>query len=674
MKRLIAALAALLVAAPAADAKTLIVRYFHPTLVNTQDAENQFSDLTGLLDRRGASWKDIRLRATKTEWMRTGLHVWKNWNLASADAEQFDCVIVLGFMVGGESVTGTSPESLTITAKWPSVPVVFFGNTTAQAGKWTTSTTCSTGVKSLGTAYTSVRRTYSVSPVGSMLPWKALSINLHPVVPLAENSGTTFRSVVKMGYTSVTPGGIPNQSSILRADADSGFATAGSDTVVLWARYMNSAANGGPAAATNPKPIIFCDAGAGVAQDVGLMAMALQMADSASGGNVFDKDGAKPIKMGLAITAAVGRGHYSKNLSSNADEHVTGGAFCQADSCDTTNVLAGLDSLGTLTGLKTTFFVDACSLATYPSVKNWFYRAGNYRVGIGTRGGAFAAASSIAGAASSTYPADPFGRLRTRIAALPWGGSSPAADTLGACTAASDTMLTYCNLRWARDIIKSHFGEAFDPSAYPAYGDWSPVAYTKNGGGPGLDSTAFAIWKAGIRAIVIRPEFINTNPSVSAATSTAGALPAGNTAGTDPYGYFPEERSVNVYSDPSTPGRVIGRLNIVADRGQDQVINTTYGYSGHDVRGEWFEGLVQNRWYLAPIRYYYHSFWTRTQVISVSLGRLGGSATATSARNGWWIIKHTANQVTAANNLGWVDGNGKQRPMFTWAYVSELEP
>jgi hypothetical protein len=616
--------------------------------------------------------------------MRTGLQVWDSFNLATAATEQFDCVVILGFEVASNVVTGSKPESLTITGKWPAVPVVFFGNTAAIAGKWNSSTTCSTGVKSLGSAYSTVRRGYVAYPVGSARRWKAMSINLHPTVPLGENVGTTFRRVVCLNYSSTVGGGIPGNATITRNDADStGFTSAGNDSVVLWTRTMIAAADGGPAAATAPKPIIFCDSGAGVAQDLGLMAMAMQMADSASGGRVWDKAGARPIKIGFGVTASASRGYYVKDLSANLATgtwtHLEGGAFCQSDSCDTSTVLGGLDSLGTLSGLKTTFYVDPCSLSTYPSVKNWFLRAGDYHVGMQTKAGAVGTGTTaIMGASSATHPADAFGRQRTRIAALPWGGVSPAADTLGDCTAASDTMLTYCNIRWGMNLIRGYFGDGrLDHSVLPAFGDWSPAAYTRLGGGPGRDSVAYAIWRAGVRAIVFRPEFINNNPNVSGVVSsgTLTYYPSGGVApATDPFGYGPDAGNIPIYADPATPGRVIGRLKLIAERGQAPAANWNSGYTGHDNKSEWFEGLVQDRWYYTLIRYYYHNFLTRTPVITISMGQLGGSATATSARQGWYVIKHIANEVTAANNLGWVDRNGNQRRAFEFDYIENIEP
>src|SRR5439155_2173745 len=128
----------------------------------------------------------------------------------------------------------------------------------------------------------------------------------------------------------------------------------------------------------------------------------------------------------------------------------------------------------------------------------------------------------------------------------------------------SDTMLIYCNLVRSRAILSNYFGSLVDHSVYPAFGDWSPVAYTLLGGGPGIDSVAYAIWKSGIRTIVIRPEFINANPSAQAATATAGGALSATAGPADPYGYGPEAAKIPVYAVPGTPGRLLGYLKIVA--------------------------------------------------------------------------------------------------------------
>lgn len=673
MKYAFAVLALLLCTSPA-SAKTLVVRCESVAGDNDQVLLQQFQTFSGLMNRRGGTFNDILIRATRTLWMQTGLQVWGTQNSALAATEQFDAVVIFNYQRATTLPAGTSLDSLTLVTKWPSVPVVFIGAPTVTAGKWTSSATCSTGVKTLGTAYSSVRRTYVMYPVGSTNPWKSLSLTIQPVVAGGTYpTGTAFRPVVAMNYSSVAPGGEPVASSILRTDADStGYTSAGNDSIVLWVRTMTPTA-----AFPAPKPLIFVEAGTSPI-DPAIMAMAMQMADSASGGNVWDADDAKPIQAGFAVTTCASRGKYTAALDANGSTSLGGGVFCYADSCDSTNVLGGLDSLGTLGGLKTTFYVDPCSLATYPSVKNWLYRAGKYKVGMQPISGTF---TSITTRADSTFPADPLGRLRQRNALPDLATSLP----FSCSPSTRDTASIYCGVRRGFNIIRNHFGDGLvDRSILPAFSDWTPVAYTRSGGGPGLDSTAWALWHAGVRSIVIRPEWINNNPNVSSFVNAGVATqyPAGGiNPAADPYGYGPEVGSLPVYADPANKGRVIGQLKIVAERGQRTGPNVSYTDPAHDIRNEWLTGLVQdNSWYVSPIRYYYHSFWTRTQVLSISLGSLGGAGVTAGAigtgpaRIGWWMVKHTANQFNAANNLGWVDANGRQRHVFDWAFIEDLEP
>jgi hypothetical protein len=671
----------------AASGKTLVVQ---GELTNASAVQGTYPNLlanfAGLMKQRGGTFSLVPARATRTLWMATGLQVWGPQNNTLSSTEQFDAVVVLGFARTTTFPTGCTPCSLAmagVTAShvgWPTVPVVIFGEPGIGASKWTATSTCSTGVTSNAGAYSSVKRTYVAYPVGSTNVWKSLSISLWPVTPITQPAGITLRRVVAMGYTSVTPGGAPAVSSILRTDADStGFTSASNDSVILWALYKSG----------SNIPVIFVDTGSSAGQDVGLMAMAMQMADSASGGNVWDAGDAKPIQAALAVTATTSRGKYTTGLDANAATAMMGGPFCYADSCDTTNVLGGLDSLGTLGGLKTTFYVDPCSLSHpisggqgYSSVKNWFYRAGKYRVGLqpmtGTNG--FSQNAGIK-SADTLWAIDPLGRVRQRTVLPATVGTIPGQCYYGGT---ADSGSVYCGVRWAFDKMADVFGrDLIDRSILPAMSDWSPVAYTRAGGGPGRDSVAWALWHAGVRSIIIRPEWINTNPSVSALyyNSTATYYPIGGVnPGADPYGFGPETGNIPVYADPANPGRVIGKIKIVAERGQRAGPNVSYTDPVHDIRNEWFEGLVQEQWYFAPIQYYYHNFRTRTQILTVSLGQLGGHGVTAGAigtgpaRIGWWMIKHTHNQFVAANNLGWVDTNGRQRHMFDWAFVEDIEP
>lgn len=674
MKRLAVALA-LLLAIPA-NGNTLIVLEEPRSGSNIKGFQQNYQAFTKMLDARGATYKSTHISNTKTLWMRTGLQVWGTFNQATARREQFDAVVIFGWDDANPNPTGATPESLTFNASWPSVPVVFVGLAGTGSGKWASSSTESTGVEQIG-AYNSVYRNYVMYPIGTTAGIRVMNgSSIWPQhVKSAQPAGTTFRPLVACNYSATVPGGLPPVNSLLRSYADSANynATAEKDTVVMWARYTLNAANGGLAANINPKPIIFVDIGFSP-PDLGLMAMAMQMADSASGGQVWDAPRAKPIQAALAVTAVASRGKYTNAMDGSPSvvriTHLQGGTFCYADSCDSTNVHGGLDSLGTLAELKTTFFVEPCSLAAYPSVKGWLYRAGKYRVGIQTAAGFGTGTTQIMGAADSTYPIDPLGITRTRVASQPGNES---------CSQPGDTVYTMCNLLRARNLIRNYFGEGtYDPSIFPAAGDWSPKDYTRTGGGPGVDSMAWVLYKGGVRAVVIRPEWINSSAGVSATFSAGITQLTGATApAADPYGYGPNTRRIPVFRDPADPASgQIGSLKIVAERGEHGMPNVAPGgYTSHDTRTEWLSGLADDAWYFAPIIGHTHLFYSRTQVLHVSLGRLGGAATSTPARNGWYDVKHTHNAFTAANNLGWVDPvSGKQRAMFQWVYVSELQP
>jgi hypothetical protein len=242
-------------------------------------------------------------------------------------------------------------------------------------------------------------------------------------------------------------------------------------------------------------------------------------------------------------------------------------------------------------------------------------------------------------------------------------------------------VLITCNLSRGFTNIEALFPGKSDKSILTE--DWSPVAYTRTGGGPGRDSVAKAIWKAGVRTVVMQPLWINTNPNISASASPLAVYSGATAPAADPWGYGPDAESIPIYNDPSSPGStprsVIGKLSIVAERGNRSGPNIGYTDPSHDIKSEWFDGLFQNRWYFAPIPYYLHSFWTRTPVITVAIGHLGGHGVAPGAigtgpaRIGWWTIKHIANEVNVANSLGWVQ-NGKQRKVFEFVYISEIEP
>lgn len=682
MKR--AALLVMLLAATVqpALADVLVVRYSFPgttTPAINQARDYQWAVIREILDTYVGPdhWQAVDPRGTKTLWCNTGTQVF------GATERQFDVVMHVGFTLNASATvfpfTGSPVrvDSLLRSAIWnggsgygTSVPQIIVGAPAADANQWTGSTACSTGATGYASGFSSARRYHSAYMVGQPWAWKQplTAVALYGVPALGSAGARVpgiFRPVVSYGATGIVSAAALNCGTLTNGNCDAVTRSADPDSLLLWVRYRDS---------TDVAPRIFVQPGGIGWPDIGLIKMALAIADSVTDGAVFEEPKLLNRKRAIWIKHGFSRSRYD---DMNAQE--SGGTFCAADTCDSANVVAGIDSLASL-DVPFTVGVEADSLngggaigdcvnATSPGYPNevaWWTRAPRARFGLEVFSGwTERDGGDVVMGRGQQSIGDPFGAVRARTM-LPGDWTEWPHAYLDAGTSNEDSS-TYGLLAGALCRLKAIFPGKVDPSVFPAFSDWSPPAATNANLGEYADSVAWVAYHAGFRTIVFNP--LEPQGNVGRQWSSNGLSPTYSSA---PWGGNPNGRVVRVGSDSPRGTPFAGRIKFTAARFEAGLVHAT-SFGTHGINVEWEHGNLMRRWYPGEVdlgAFYKHDFLTRTPIVAFSAGQLGGAGDGTNPpREAWWNIKWLVHESRAVDAL-MIPG----KVLDSWGYASEVEP
>jgi len=647
MRRALAVLLGLSLAA-SAGARTLVITPSGTWSSGSYDRNYQVSHglVLGVLGSLGASYDVIPARALIAAGKGNASDATSTLRTGSWGGVQYDCIVFTNWTRSGVYYTptaGYSPDSLTLTAYWPSVPVVYVVQPAFNSGFAGNATACSTGANAAiggGGALNSYDVDYFSPRDGRV--WKSWTNRTGRVRTQSTDNaaaGTSRRVLVGLA-TGCTGASLGSLRRFERPDSVVGALTATPDTAVVWARYSTSK----PAA-----PLIWTIPAAEVLP----IAVALAHADSFSGGKVFDTP--KQPSIAILITQAFRRGGGEAGTTPVNQ----GGTICNASGgCDTVTVKAVLDSLAGL-GVPITVGVDLDSIAAYPYEKAWWARlGGNVRYTPLTYSGTKTGQPGM-GNASPARPLDLWGYTRQRaIFPSGWTADSVASPTAyyGA-TLRADTSL-YVLLRKSYGLVEEQFPGRVDHSVLAPYFDWSPGW---NRTRHARDSLLTAIWYAGGRVIVTNVDDplceVNKRLAPGTAAQIFGTwLTSGGYAGASGLS-VQSGQSFPVWTDPAARATVAGELAMISVRSAptDSAASTTFYPSNlHSLTDEFLMGrLGTNRWYANAYPYYYHDFAQPLQVMSFTAAQLGAGTLPNNLgipqRHAWWNIKWLVNQVQTIN-------------------------
>jgi len=650
MRRIVAALAALLLlaASPAHAYSVLVTTATTPgNSSDNRGHSNYLRAIRNVLDSQGVQYDVIRGDALTTAQVAAGSVTF------GGVTRTYDAVIVTSFTKGTTTyVTGFQPDQLTLTANWPTIPVLLVAAHWAVSG-YQNSATCSTGVlnaigapfgdgtNGMGTGNGYVRSCYVT---GRAEPWKTYD-GMWPqnINPAATWSGRILRPLVQAAISTASGTG----ASTTCTDCD-GMTRSASDSSTLWRISRKSSAG-----SETGVPIFMAfptmNGGSGGANfSSGLMGMAVAALDSATrltGSTsepkvIGSRAGWQPRRLAIALTHV---GGHSSGAAESFDGE-SGGANWR----DSTNFKAVYrDSLGSL-GIPITAFynADRDTVAAYPNELAFYktLRLAKFAPAI-TRG----VFSSTAGVTANSVgaPIDVWGRQRTR-----WLYSSD-------CT--TDTGSVYCGLQRIKALNDSLFAGRTVNTLYAPAWDWIPSQYSR-AFLPTRDSLVTIATLLGFNSLVVSPEATEQSPGASYNLQQGGGS-VFSTSATNPTGLFNNDQRVTAYRDFSKTVYA-GTFNFPASRGRwgEAASVNIDGAAGHEWAEEFLWGAMSTAgpWWISPYPYYYHNFYTRLSVMEVPVNLLGGTTPGTK-RYGWWQIKWAVNQVKAMNALA-----GRNVAIFTY--------
>lgn len=542
MKRLIAALAALLITtAPVADAKVLVVyddsgntasggitaaKYF-------QQQARANNVILQFLRRLGVDYKVATPDDAKTEFCRTGQMVW-NFGTAGAFTEQFDGVIHTQFAPQLEAGNNASiyntrgaaynPDSLTLTAtvagtgashglSLPTVPQLFFivqntsGYPSNSGSNLRDRVGDTTGVGAIG----------NILPVSS--PYAAQYSACVGLVGDATSKAwipTGFQCGFS-GFNSTTPAG--GLRPILRSrmtttdgqafnnnvlttfpstwmDPDNyswNTAATNNDSLCLWDRPMSHVTGAkaiefayiwGTSGCSDSVNLGVLQTAVGCELSLDVLACAVAHFDSLCGGKVIGTTtaGLKPLVLSPVVKSAFSRSGYN-NPGGIAPDDTTRAKFNYAR----------------LSGYPITMAAAPESAAAYVSEFAWY--PSSFKFAMESRIGASRDTALVSmGNASIFSPVDIFGRYRNRFAV----GDSAAHTVTGKDT--SICALWYAASTRLDSVLSAQGIQGRRSNLAIAPGDdWTPknINGLQGNPGPSVDSVLYALQKAGATGLLI---------------------------------------------------------------------------------------------------------------------------------------------------------------------------
>lgn len=655
MRRAFAVVLAMFLAVPAYAGRVAVIPPY-ATYGSSGSADASARQQVGkwleLLDVMGVQYDVLPQSACPTTQISNGTISFPSGNRA------YSAFIHIGWKVGGTTAPGYNPDSLwragdavTTRARWSSVPQIFCGPSTSVSVDFAGTAACTTAIASLPVPYSSADAGIGTHMFLTNGPevWHDYSTNSTTYPPLT--SGTVYaatprnnsittgitRTIVGIKRTNVYGGWDGNSSPTI--DTFTRPTQAQSDTFVLMARYRgpNDAAPNifvWPHASNGPNPV------------VSLMAMALAVADSASGRQIIgQRPGWTPRKIGVYISRAFTRGDY-RAVGSN---HESRGFFCLSDSCDSVFFKSSIDSLATLP-IPYTIGVNVDSVANYPYERAWWSRLPNRKFTVESWNAV--SKPSTTDTAGVVWQPDIFGKVRTRTL-FPATGRS-----IGARCPAGDTSLT-CLLTYARNKLAFNGLTPLSRALLGPESDYLPKNFTA-ANMPTWDSLGVALLAAGYSHIIANADAASSAPVQFSVNGSGTVQPAVSDPGVlDGF----RERSIPIYTNRYNSAQVrVGTIRALCMRGfVDDPQNTTFKLTPmydlqcitHPYGNEFLQGVFGNIWYSGDMPYYFHSFRTPTSVYVLRAGGLGnyGNSQTTNTRYEWYFLKWMYNQISAVNKL-----------------------
>lgn len=633
MKRALAALAALLLALPAAaQTRSGLMFITYPTNGPDNWYVIQQQDFVAEWYRaRGVDVDIYPAASLKTRWA-ADLAV--PLNASGTIVKRYAGAFHWGATPGSGMVSypngyGVRPDSMVkITfGKWPEGPSIWCPPLGNGANLFTQSATCSLGTSGHTVGHNAGRDWYTYYKVGSRRAWKQPSgtvfISGVNVVKSPSRTGTIFRPLV-----GVAPAGITGTASLQQPQLDDITRSDDPDSVALWYLARGGGETGGW--------IVGNFGGGWVSEELLRIAAALQ--DSISGHAIFTDNSAFPKPR-----AAVLRNGLARGTTGNFATLEGGG--CQDDA----QCRRGADSLRVGFPVPITVGIRADSAAAYPEQVALINAIPMARVAIEPYSGTIAGRGANS---SASQPMDPFGHLRVRQA-LPAGFSTWPPD----CS--TDTTSSVCTLSRLLALANAAFPGRVDASVIPPFGDWSNAATGSQQAGD-LANLFWAIRRLGIRTVLLGHSITTSNPGRHYSIAN-GMEPSNSTA---PDGWFTTQRAEPILED-ITSGRVIGFLKFARARSEG-VTSWSRIQAGHSIPVEFAYGQTLGRWYglsLARGDLYHHDLNARTDVIAYTIGQLGGDGTNFYPEA--YFALHWMNEaMEAANEFG--------TTLDRWVYLSEL--
>lgn len=396
--------------------------------------------------------------------------------------------------------TPLRPDSLTLSSKYPRVPILRFGQYMGTAGAFLTSTRCSSGVGNLMTYAAHEDSTVNVYEVGNPYrSWKARQA--HVVNATRDPRG--WRPILARVMTRKNEAAHANGNYDFPDPVCSACAfSANPDTVTLWLvqnRDATGALLGGDAA-----PNIYCATSPVNLTsniDPGTVLVALNLADSLSGGALFGASKKLPRPFSIGIDDGWKRGDSRFNLSYGGIAVDDTAAFkASIDSLASLRIPFALgvelDSLGSvLLAAGVTGDGAVYDRRWWRAAEPWVHYTPHCHAGIT---GGTTRPQNVASGVAGKYARmiDIYGLSRTRTV---WGSPDSALAGLGTdfWNDEKDTLSIYWLGKRALALCDSTFGARLvDHEIIPAGGCWTPPSVTRTNA-LAVDSLAVAFPASG---------------------------------------------------------------------------------------------------------------------------------------------------------------------------------
>lgn len=629
MKALLAALA-LMLAAPA-SAGVLLLDYRNANdYSSTRNTADQTAMIaTGLVRTQPPTdgYRAIPYTDSKTLWFRQGK------SYTPSGTERTDHAVIHmswkpGISVGADSMTRGSTTGGT---KWPTVPQIFVGSCGVQFGKWTQTSTCSTGVAS--------NLTYEARAANSNVFYSTKGPEVvrqgtnFRIVPTATRPDGIFRVLVGYAVSSASTGACTDCDATVRQTSSA------CDSMVVWVRMRS---------ADDPAPLIFVDIGQSLGESSAWpLKWALAWADSVTGGRVL---GSTVLETAVSVSGLC----RSDNTSLQPDAEGAGPFVPLPYSVtrDSLNQIAGWDSLGSL-GIPFSVTVDPDSARFFPFHRELAQRARKGKLTPQSWGG-------VAQNYTSGWNSNPIGRGgvgamqidaqtgRYRLNDV-WGVSrtrnvGPAALP---CAASDSSLRCLVEASFARtDSLASAWGmSGVDRIVWAPNMDWTPLGITRASAAL-LDSVAYHAYYGGARGFITTTEVQDINPASYKSPATqplgygyTGAIPvrSGVTTG-------PTSATLALIPSRADPSRPTDAISAVHNQVDEFASSWLTGMP-------WFLGYSGFTQPLGPGPVYHHEFYVVPKMLTISAQSLGGVGAANPKRHGFWFVKSLKSAIDMTNSF-----------------------